>query len=95
MPWKKLLAWATGQIHEALRQKLAFVLEEGRDWPGRIWLGVTSALSAHWPTWGIGFWTGPSAMFSNDTAWMRVERGIRRQDRVPVLCAIYSKSGGK
>jgi hypothetical protein len=30
MPWKKLLAWATGQIDEALRQKLEFVLEENR-----------------------------------------------------------------
>jgi hypothetical protein len=28
MPWKKLLA--TGQIDEALRQKLEFVLEENR-----------------------------------------------------------------
>ena len=28
MPWKKLLAWATGQIDEALRQKLEYVLEE-------------------------------------------------------------------
>ena len=31
MPWKKLLAWATGQIDEALRQKLEFVLEERAD----------------------------------------------------------------
>src|ERR1022692_1061140 len=30
MPWKKLLAWATGQVDEALRQKLEFVLEENR-----------------------------------------------------------------
>jgi hypothetical protein len=30
MPWKKLLAWATGQIDEALRQKLELVLEETR-----------------------------------------------------------------
>jgi hypothetical protein len=28
MPWKKLLAWATGQIDEALRQKLEFVLAQ-------------------------------------------------------------------
>ena len=28
MPWKKLLACVTGQIDEALRQKLEFVLEE-------------------------------------------------------------------
>ena len=28
MPWKKLLARVTGQIDEALRQKLEFVLEE-------------------------------------------------------------------
>ena len=26
MPWKKLLAWAIGQIDEGLRQKLEFVL---------------------------------------------------------------------
>jgi ATP phosphoribosyltransferase regulatory subunit HisZ len=26
MPWKKLLAWATGRIDEAVRQKLEFVL---------------------------------------------------------------------
>ena len=30
MPWKMLLAWATGQVDEALRQKLEFVLEENR-----------------------------------------------------------------
>ena len=30
MPWKKLLALATGPIDEALRQKLEFVLEENR-----------------------------------------------------------------
>jgi hypothetical protein len=30
MPWKKLLACVTGQIDEALRQKLEFVLEENR-----------------------------------------------------------------
>ena len=30
MPWKKLLAWATKQIDEALRQKLEFVLEENQ-----------------------------------------------------------------
>jgi hypothetical protein len=30
MPWKKLLVRATGQIDEALRQKLEFVLEENR-----------------------------------------------------------------
>ena len=30
MPWKKLAAWATGQIDEALRQKLEFVLEKNR-----------------------------------------------------------------
>jgi hypothetical protein len=28
MPWKKLLAWATGQIDEILRQKLEFAPEE-------------------------------------------------------------------
>ena len=30
MPWKRLLAWATGQIDEALSQKLEFVQEENR-----------------------------------------------------------------
>jgi hypothetical protein len=30
MPWKKLLAWATGQVDQALRQNLVFVLEENR-----------------------------------------------------------------
>jgi hypothetical protein len=30
MPWKKLPAWAAGQINEALRQKLEFLLEENR-----------------------------------------------------------------
>jgi len=30
MPWKKLLAWATGQIDKALRRKLEFVLDENR-----------------------------------------------------------------
>jgi hypothetical protein len=30
MPWKKLLAWVTGQIDQALRQKLELVLEENR-----------------------------------------------------------------
>ena len=30
MPWKKLLACVTGQINEALRQKLKYVLEENR-----------------------------------------------------------------
>jgi hypothetical protein len=30
MPWKKMLAWVTGQIDESLLQKLEFVLEENR-----------------------------------------------------------------
>jgi hypothetical protein len=30
MPWKKMLAWVTGQIDDSLRQKLEFVLEENR-----------------------------------------------------------------
>jgi hypothetical protein len=30
MPWKKMLAWVTGQIDDSLRQKLEFVLEEKR-----------------------------------------------------------------
>jgi hypothetical protein len=36
MPWKKLLAWATGQIDEALCQELEFVLEENRVY--RVWV---------------------------------------------------------
>ena len=38
MPWKKLLAWATGQIDEALRQKLEFVLEESHQYRQRCYL---------------------------------------------------------
>jgi hypothetical protein len=30
MPWKKMLAWVTGQVEDSLSQKLAFVLEENR-----------------------------------------------------------------
>jgi hypothetical protein len=30
MPWKKLPAWATSQIDDALREKLEFVVEENR-----------------------------------------------------------------
>jgi hypothetical protein len=30
MPWKKMLAWAAGQIEPILLQKLEFVLEENR-----------------------------------------------------------------
>jgi len=30
MPWKKMLAWVTGQIDDSLHQKLEFVLEENR-----------------------------------------------------------------
>src|ERR1035437_5206332 len=30
MPWKKMLAWVTGQIEDSLCQKLEFVLEEDR-----------------------------------------------------------------
>ena len=43
MPWKKLLAWATGQIDEALRQKLEFVLEENRVY--------RALLDRHSPRW--------------------------------------------
>ena len=43
MPWKKLLAWATGQIDEALRQKLEFVLEENR-----VYRALLDRHSPHW-----------------------------------------------
>ena len=43
MPWKKLLAWAAGQINEALRQKLEFVLEENR-----VYRTLLDRHSAHW-----------------------------------------------
>src|SRR5450432_3746668 len=43
MPWKKLLAWATGKIDEALRQKLEFVLEENR-----VYRVLLDRHSPHW-----------------------------------------------
>ena len=43
MPWKKLLVWATGQIDEALRQKLEFVLEENR-----VYRALLNRHSPHW-----------------------------------------------
>jgi hypothetical protein len=43
MPWKKLLAWATGQIDEAMRQKLEFVLEENR-----VYRALLDRHSPHW-----------------------------------------------
>ena len=43
MPWKKLLAWAAGQIDEALRQKLEFVLEENR-----VYRALLDRHSPHW-----------------------------------------------
>ncbi len=43
MPWKKLLAWAIGQIDEALRQKLEFVLEENR-----VYRALLDRHSPHW-----------------------------------------------
>jgi hypothetical protein len=43
MPWKKLLAWATGQIDKALRQKLEFVLEENR-----VYRALLERHSPHW-----------------------------------------------
>jgi len=43
MPWKKLLAWATGQIDEALRQKLEFVLEENH-----VYRALLDRHSPHW-----------------------------------------------
>src|SRR5580704_5051766 len=45
MPWKKLLAWATGQIDEALRQKLEFDLEENRVY--------RALLDRHSPRWRL------------------------------------------
>ncbi len=43
MPWKKLLACVTGQIDEALRQKLEFVLEENR-----VYRALLERHSPHW-----------------------------------------------
>jgi len=43
MPWKKLLAWAAGQVDEALRPKLEFVLEENR-----IYRALLDRPSSHW-----------------------------------------------
>src|ERR1039458_8375501 len=43
MPWKNLLAWATGHIDEALRQKLEFVLEENR-----VYRALLERHSPHW-----------------------------------------------
>ena len=43
MSWKKWLAWATGQIDEALSQKLEFVLEENR-----VYRALLDRHSPHW-----------------------------------------------
>src|SRR5664279_4943951 len=43
MPWKKLLACVTGQIDEALRQKLEFVLAENR-----VYRALLDRHSPHW-----------------------------------------------
>ena len=43
LPRKQLLAWATGQIGGALRQKLEFVLEEDR-----IGRASLDRLTPHW-----------------------------------------------
>src|ERR1022692_4088603 len=43
MPWKKLLACVTGQIDEALRQKMEFVLEENR-----VYRALLARHSPHW-----------------------------------------------
>jgi hypothetical protein len=43
MPWKTLLAWATGQIDEALSQKLEFVQEENR-----VYRALLDRHSARW-----------------------------------------------
>ena len=43
MPWKLLLAWATGQIDDTLRQKLEFVLEENH-----VYRALLDRHSPHW-----------------------------------------------
>ena len=43
MPWKNLLAWATSQIDEALRQKLEFMLKENR-----VSRALLNRHSPHW-----------------------------------------------
>jgi transposase InsO family protein len=43
MPWKKMLAWATGRIDDSLRQKLEFVLEENR-----VYRALLERHSPHW-----------------------------------------------
>jgi putative transposase len=43
MPWKKLLACVTGQIDEALRQELEFVLEENH-----VYRALLERHSPHW-----------------------------------------------
>ena len=48
MPWKKLLACATGKIDEALRQKLEFVLEENR-----VYRTLLDRHSPHWRLHGL------------------------------------------
>jgi len=45
MAWKQLLAWATGQIDQTLRQKLELVLEENRVY--------RSLLDRHSPQWRL------------------------------------------
>ena len=37
MPWKQMLAWVTGQVDDALCQKLEFVLEESGLCPSTGW----------------------------------------------------------
>jgi hypothetical protein len=43
MPWIKPLAWATGQIDEAMHQKLEFVMEENR-----VYRALLDRHSPHW-----------------------------------------------
>ena len=43
MPWKKMLAWAAGQIEPLLLQKLEFVLEENR-----VYLALLDRHAPHW-----------------------------------------------
>ena len=45
MPWKKTLAWVTGQIEDSLCQKLEFVLEENRVY--------RALLDRHSPQWRL------------------------------------------
>jgi hypothetical protein len=45
MPWKKMLAWAAGQIEPLLLQKIEFVLEENR--PDEFFDCTASVIKCH------------------------------------------------